>query len=208
MNKEPHIRKDKDGREYIDYTVLFENMSDEELMDSFRAKDQLLHSKHCCHSVKDVRIYQELIRILDERGLIHYSKYADVEGRCGECGKMLFYGPEILAQGQLFECRECDMIPVTICPRCKCLSLEVHGEGISSSDGRHYNLESCTKCGYAPAEMSLGFRHVNTQNRTNLRCTYIRYTERYSVCVYKIGAILGLFYYADELLWDGYFKLF
>jgi hypothetical protein len=54
----------------------------------------------------------------------------------------------------------------------------------------------------------LGFRHVNTQNRTNLRCTYIRYTERYSVCVYKIGAILGLFYYADELLWDGYFKLF
>jgi hypothetical protein len=40
-------------------------------------------------------------------------------------------------------------IPTKICPVCKQRTLEIHGEGITS-DGRHYPMENCTNCGYAP----------------------------------------------------------
>lgn len=76
--------------EYVDYTVLFENMSNEELLDRYRGKDLLLHSDYCFHSVKDVLIFQDLFYVMDERGLVYYSKFIDIEGRCSHCNDVFF----------------------------------------------------------------------------------------------------------------------
>ena len=51
----------------INYTELFKNMSNEELLEEYKARDQLIHGRVCCYSLKDVRIYYELCREIDKR---------------------------------------------------------------------------------------------------------------------------------------------
>jgi hypothetical protein len=42
-------------------------------------------------------------------------------------------------------------LPTKECPACHKLTLEIHGEGITS-DGKHYPMENCSDCGYTPSE--------------------------------------------------------
>ncbi len=41
-------------------------------------------------------------------------------------------------------------LPRIKCPRCWNKSLEIHGEGITSS-GEHYPMENCIVCGFSPS---------------------------------------------------------
>ena len=40
-------------------------------------------------------------------------------------------------------------LPMIKCPKCKQMTLEIHGEGISNT-GYHYPLEQCVNCDFLP----------------------------------------------------------
>ena len=43
-------------------------------------------------------------------------------------------------------------LPTKECPNCHKMTMEIHGEGITS-DGRHYPMENCSECNYASSIM-------------------------------------------------------
>ena len=44
-------------------------------------------------------------------------------------------------------------LPKIKCPKCKKMTLEIHGEEITS-DGHHYPLEDCINCGFSPIDFN------------------------------------------------------
>lgn len=43
-------------------------------------------------------------------------------------------------------------LPTKECPNCHKMTMEIHGEGITSY-GRHFPMEECSDCGHVPSEM-------------------------------------------------------
>lgn len=51
----------------INYIELFKNMTNEELLEEWKGREQLIHGKVCCYSLKDLLVFNELSREMDRR---------------------------------------------------------------------------------------------------------------------------------------------
>ena len=54
-------------KQSVNHTELFKNMSNEELLNEYKMRDELLHGEQSCHGKKDVMIFSELCREIDIR---------------------------------------------------------------------------------------------------------------------------------------------
>lgn len=98
------------------------------------------------HMVEDTTLcsIRQLVDYLHDEEERHYSE-------CDESERKNHIYNDVLTVKKWLD-SESD-IPVEICPKCGKKALEVHGEGITSN-GRHYPIEDCTNCGFAPADFS------------------------------------------------------